>query len=670
MSGRVTSFGFAALHAGAGIFILYTLLRGSSYAELIGIGIRSTNWHPLLGLLPLAVSVVLLIVAVTLATSEARESVRRWRLGEPEVDVLLRVRALGYLGLACILVNALFFSTAETFSGPFRLRYPVVGSITLAFAYGVFVLWYRLLPRLRRVVPGAVRRAVDLVGMNVSLIVVLAEGSLRVVSLFWASPLLVTESMPSQVRRDASRERPGTIWFGFPMNRGGHYDTEFVPSSEVPGPLVVSIGDSFSYGAVPHQYHFTTVAERERPGVEIYNMGFSAIGPADYLYLLEQEALPLKPDLIVVQLFVGNDVAHGSKPAGGRRWYDAGSYRLAVVWHRLRNMSQAGMTSRRAAAQPPSPGRESLEKLFPYLTDPLLEKPSVTRAVFLDLETDHAEEIASAAPRVYHRFFGVLEEMERAAGDVPVKFVLIPEEYQVEDDVWEEVVQRSGQPLDRDQPQRRILEWAASRGRPVLDLLPVLRAAAPLEDGRRHLYHLHNLHFNARGNAIAGRALAAFLDSLPRARLPLHLEFGSGLTRRVLHSGWQEDEVVGDDTFVWSDGLRSVLTVPLRAGDDIVMDFEAFPFEFPDSPEQEVTILLNGTEVGARRLRPGRHRYSVTLPRSSVRDSINTLEFRYAYARAPRDVRPGSTDTRLLGVGWHSIDFRARPSDANAPTSR
>ena len=35
----------------------------------------------------------------------------------------------------------------------------------------------------------------------------------------------------------------------------------------------------------------------------------------------------------------------------------------------------------------------------------------------------------------------------------------------------------------------------------------------------------------------------------------------------------------------------------------------------------------------------------------------STVEFRYAYARTPRDVLPNSGDTRLLAVSWHSIDF-------------
>jgi hypothetical protein len=261
---------------------------------------------------------------------------------------------------------------------------------------------------------------------------------------------------------------------------------------------------------------------------------------------------------------------------------------------------------------------------------------------------------------VYEDFFEALEGVERAAGDIPLKFVLIPDEFQVEDELWEEIVRQSGKPLDRDLPQRRIVEWLQARGRSVLDLLPLLRAVEPLEDGRRHVYHAQNMHFNARGNAIAGRALAGFLGPFPVERLPLRLRFGNGTIRRWMHEGWNKDESDGRMKWAWSDGLRSVLMVPLTARGDVQLDFEAFPLEFPGSPQQRITIVLNGTVIGEQPLHPGRHRYSVTLPGGALRDSTNTLEFRYAYARVPQDVLAGSPDTRLLGVAWLAMDFTER----------
>ncbi|MBK6508391.1 MAG: SGNH/GDSL hydrolase family protein [Haliea sp.] len=146
------------------------------------------------------------------------------------------------------------------------------------------------------------RRRLDLIFMNLALTLILAEVALRILSLVWPSPLLVTESTSSQIRRDSERMAPGSERFSFPINSSGHYDTDFLPPSERSLPLVVTIGDSFSYGVVPHYYHYTTVAEREFPGAEVYNIGFPGTNPVDYLYHLVEEALPLQPDLVVIAL--------------------------------------------------------------------------------------------------------------------------------------------------------------------------------------------------------------------------------------------------------------------------------------------------------------------------------------------------------------------------------
>ena len=39
----------------------------------------------------------------------------------------------------------------------------------------------------------------------------------------------------------------------------------------------------------------------------------------------------------------------------------------------------------------------------------------------------------------------------------------------------------------------------------------ILSAQPPMADGHRHLYHIRDTHFNARGNRIVGEALAGFL---------------------------------------------------------------------------------------------------------------------------------------------------------------
>src|SRR5262249_37870970 len=110
----------------------------------------------------------------------------------------------------------------------------------------------------------------------------------------------------------AWRLQPGSVRLGFRVNPDGFYDRD-VPHEPRPSTLVACLADSFGVGVVPHEQNLTTVAERElaargRRGVELYDISVCGAGPPVYFELLQQYAKPLAPDLVVVALFVGNDL--------------------------------------------------------------------------------------------------------------------------------------------------------------------------------------------------------------------------------------------------------------------------------------------------------------------------------------------------------------------------
>ena len=510
---------FLVLHVVAFLYVasmLWIAVALRSFFQLLLARTAFSGFH-----LPWVVLPVGLAMVAALAIVETRHSLSRLRQRQSEPDVALRVRAMLVAVLACVVVNVVFLSTAETFAGPFRVRFPLNSWMSVAFAYGGYALWSVLLPRARRSITARIRRGMDVVVMNAAIALVFAEIALRALAMVWSSPLLVTEVSSSQIRRDANRQPEGAVWFGFPMNSGGHYDTEFVRRSANANRIVVSIGDSFSYGSVPHAYHFTTVAERALRGIDVYNMGYSGIGVGDYLYLLQHEALPMQPDLVLINIFVGNDVTDRPISPGPSRWYDAESYLLAIVWYRVQAMRRADMKDVGRGESVEGVGRDLIAQ-YPWLTNPLVEPPSLTKEVFLDIQGRSADAICVQREELYPPFFETMEQIIRAAGSVPLAFVLIPEEYQVEDSIWQEVTSRSNQPLDRELAQRTIGAWLTARGLPVLDLLPVMRSVPPMDDGRRHVYHLHDMHFNARGNHVAGIAMARFADSLLSQPAVLH----------------------------------------------------------------------------------------------------------------------------------------------------
>ena len=150
-----------------------------------------------------------------------------------------------------------------------------------------------------------------------------------------------------------------------------------------------------------------------------------------------------------------------------------------------------------------------IEKLPDYLNDPGLEKPTFERQRFLRIERDRVEITNPALRRTrlaYERFFAWFARIHQEAGrDLVV--LLIPDEFQVNDDLWQELMNSVADPdrFERDSPQQRILEHTQRLAIPTLDLLPVLRQ----QPGP--LYHLHDTHLNSAGNRVAGEALAEFL---------------------------------------------------------------------------------------------------------------------------------------------------------------
>lgn len=77
---------------------------------------------------------------------------------------------------------------------------------------------------------------------------------------------------------------------------------------------------------------------------------------------------------------------------------------------------------------------------------------------------------------------------------------------------------------------------------------------------------------------------------------------------------------------------------------------------FPGSPTQTIAIAVNGKEIEHVVLHePGFAEYRIVLPNEAVMPGENRLEFRYRYARAPKDVIPGMADARPLAVSWDYI---------------
>jgi lysophospholipase L1-like esterase len=459
----------------------------------------------------------------------------------PRDAVRLPWRVALYVVVAGAVVHVLWLQ-------PYRA---LVARATLGVCAGLVALLMLLAAPLAAAIPRRLRTACDLLAFGACLTLVGGELVLSALAASSSSPIFAREYESISAFTDRYRLKPDASTPAFPVNSTGHFDEDFTVDP-ARGPVVVSIGDSFSTGVVPHAYHFTTVAERALGGARVHNMGIAGIGLQIYLHLLRTEALPLQPDLVVVNVFIGNDLAEGlgelRRVDPLRNWLEAEQLFTVLLprrWLAIRagqhvdarrpgaaggdggvggqggaggNGAPGGNSAPGGNGAPGAIDYEAQLAAFPWLEDPLREVPGFSLESFTRLEQSRAWAVCVPhVPPAWIRIQELLAQMQAQCGDVPFAVMLIPDEFQVEDEVW--ALARDvpgGESMERDLPQRVLAAWLAEQGIPCLDLLPILRAVPPLPDGRRHLYHLRDTHFNARGNQATGEALAEFVRPLLR----------------------------------------------------------------------------------------------------------------------------------------------------------
>jgi hypothetical protein len=368
-------------------------------------------------------------------------------------------------------------------------------------------------------------RVLDVLACELAAVLILAEVGLRVVRGATDSSWLATASTGPTAWLRAHRLAPGAFFMGFRVNREGFVDVEPEKVLEKPH-RVVCIGDSFSVGVVPHHLHYTTVAEAFFRDLEVYDAGVVNSGPREYLEMLRASALPLHPELVVIGLFLGNDIVDAQRKRSDLvgTWTDRNEVLIVQVLRRLaafRRERSAGGTVADPTGSTATAGltgggefsAEEAERRMAWLRDPMLEMPGVSAERFLYVEWTRTGILRAEAKDGYRPAFEYLEKMRDLAHPVPIACLLIPDEYQVEDRLWEELRSQTDLAgMDRDQPQELVSAWLESEKIPFVDLLPRLRAVPPLADGKHHVYHLQDTHFNARGNRIAGEALAELIE--------------------------------------------------------------------------------------------------------------------------------------------------------------
>lgn len=306
------------------------------------------------------------------------------------------------------------------------------------------------------------------------------------------------------------RLAPGPHALGIHINAQGLRDVERPVEKPAGTRRALILGDSFTFGATPFEEGFPRQLAARLPGVDVINAGVPGWTTWQQAAWMRRDGLRYGPDVVVVALFVGNDIEENLGQDGVRvedgELVPKEAPRDRPLYRRLLNRSHLYRLLKQAPGEvwgkvtgdpPRRRWYHKIERRRMGLCEtpppPPLEKGwEITRARL-------AEIVALARP-------------------APVVVLVIPDEYQVSRPLLEAVCARHGLDpgaFDLDRPQRRIEALCRELGVERVDPLPELRRRTAAGET---FYLPLDSHWNAAGNRVAAEALAGVASIASLAR--------------------------------------------------------------------------------------------------------------------------------------------------------
>jgi hypothetical protein len=326
---------------------------------------------------------------------------------------------------------------------------------------------------------------------NLALALVLAEAALRAYGASVGLSLLIDDTL------DAHRLTPGQDYGrGLRGNRLGYPGRDFQETKSAGIFRIAALGDSFALGpAVPFADNYLTILEGLLSDTEIYNFGVSGAGPREYHAILRRDVWRFHPDLVLMSVFVGNDV---TEIMATPRHLDPRRHAVYLL------ASHSWQLARERWRQEKTPAAQ------PEFTT---ASAALSSESFLEVEARRLAVCQNPAPlaleRKWQAALAHLDaiRVECAAHQVPLAVVLIPDEFQVNPAVLAAAWEGSHLPdgcFERAWPQLRLRAFFADQEVPCLDLLPAFERVPDT-------YAPRDTHWNRRGNRLAAEQIAAWL---------------------------------------------------------------------------------------------------------------------------------------------------------------
>jgi hypothetical protein len=318
-----------------------------------------------------------------------------------------------------------------------------------------------------------------------------AELSLRLYHYF--NPVFV---FPSN-SYDRFRRKPFSPDYTFRLNSKGFKDIEFNKEKEPGAYRILGIGDSFTFGVVPYEDNYLTLLENmlnsptDGQRYEVINMGIAGGALDHYLAILLREGLELGPDLVLLSIFLGNDLIETDK-------------HQTVTSYVVSLMRLLWQVPELLEARPINPWTtyEDDQPTFSY--DRFLDI-EVARAAIYRLKNPDTEKWVRNAVKY-------VNEIERICvfKRIRLLIVLIPDELQIDGGLQRAVIEKlKVTPLDMDfsLPNKMLSLELDQAGISYVDLLEPIR----LVSSHTRLYKPYDTHWNIAGNRLAAEIIYNYM---------------------------------------------------------------------------------------------------------------------------------------------------------------
>lgn len=345
--------------------------------------------------------------------------------------------------------------------------------------------------------------------------------TIEVLTSFYPAMFTPSDELPYRLRPNFSgRLAQGEFDTRIRINNLGYRGDDF-PAAKGDAFRVLIAGDSFTFGwgvndaeAYPATLQARLAAAMPERHPQVINAGFAACYSPDTYYLyLKREGLQLAPDVIVIGLYIGNDLDNPA--ASENEWTAVDNEGLPLrIQNRETHVVGNVYMPRYVPFRYRVPVLNRLH-LFQAIADAWWElKPRLTSLTTATVV--HAQgEPETAVPYIYRTSYAertnevlarvkTLLKASKARADgagIPLYVMLIPEDLQMNPSAFD------GLPAEIDKPQRLLKEFFDAAGIRHLDLLPWLRERA----AGRPIYFPGDRHWNALGHALAAERLADFL---------------------------------------------------------------------------------------------------------------------------------------------------------------